>query len=115
MINCPKCGARTGVYDSRISFEGNTRRKRLCPKCSHRFATIEIIDGGRPLETRKPKAPVAKKVKPARVPKKTAPKRAVEKKVKRFDDEGGDYEDSFVDDFEDVVKELGIGGLNEYD
>ena len=114
MILCPKCGARTGVYDSRISFEGITRRKRSCPSCSHRFATIEILDTGRPLETRQPKAPVAKKVKPARVPKKSAPKRA-EKKPQRFDEEDGHYEDSFADDFEDVVRELGIGGLDEYD
>lgn len=114
MILCPKCGARTGVYDSRISFEGITRRKRSCPSCSHRFATIEILDKGRPLETRQPKAPVAKKAKPARVPKKSAPKR-VEKKPQRFDEEDGHYEDSFADDFEDVVRELGIGGLDEYD
>lgn len=115
MILCPKCGARTNVYDSRISFEGQTRRKRSCPSCAHRFATIEILDKGRPLEERKPKAPVAKKDKPARVPKKSAPKREPEKKVRRFDEEDGGYEDSFVDDFEDVARELGIGGLNEYE
>lgn len=115
MILCPKCGARTGVYDSRISFEGITRRKRSCPSCSHRFATIEILDKGRPLEARKPKAPVAKKDKPARVPKKVAPKRVQEKKVRRFDEEDDDYEDSFTDDFHEVARELGIGGLNEYD
>lgn len=115
MILCPKCKARTNVYDSRISFEGNTRRKRLCPECSHRFATIEIIDGGRPLKTRQPKAPVAKKVKPPRVAKKDPPKRIKQEKARRLDDEDGDYEDTFSNDFYEVARDLGIGGLDNYE
>jgi len=115
MILCPSCGTRTNVYDSRISFEGNTRRKRLCPSCSFRFATIEVLDTGRPLETRQPKAPQPKKVRHARVAKKTAPKREPQQKKKPSLYEEDNDADSFVDDFEDVVRELGIGGLNEYD
>lgn len=115
MILCPKCNARTNVYDSRISFEGQTRRKRLCPECNHRFATIEILDRGRPLRKDKPKAPAPEKVKPARVPKKSAPKKLKEQKAKRFDEEDGHYEDSFTNDFYEVARDLGIGGLDNYD
>lgn len=115
MILCPKCNARTGVYDSRISFEGHTRRKRLCPQCDHRFATIEILDRGRPLRKDKPKAPAPEKVKPARVPKKEPPKKLKEQKAKRFDEEDGDYEDSFTNDFYEVARDLGIRGLDDYD
>lgn len=114
MLFCPKCGERTGVYDTRISFEGKTRRKRLCPKCSHRYSTIEILDTKRVLKVRQPKAPAPKKDKPTRVPKKSAPKRQ-EHEVRRFDQEEVDYADSFANDFADVVRELGIGGLNDYD
>ena len=114
MILCQKCGTRTGVYDSRISFEGNTRRKRLCPKCSHRFATIEILDTGRPLKTQ-PTDPEIPKAKVPRPAKKGAPKRIKQEKAKRFDDEDGSYEDAISDDFYEVARDLGIGGLNEYD
>lgn len=113
MILCPKCNARTNVYDSRISFEGNTRRKRICPSCSHRFATIEVLDTDRPLEQRKQAAPKPKKEKLARVLKKREAKRSVKKeKQKRYDDED-DYLDSsaFDEDFEYVARELGIGGF----
>lgn len=113
MILCPKCNARTNVYDSRISFEGNTRRKRLCPSCSHRFATIEVLDTGRPLEQRKQAAPKPKKARVAKSDKKRAPERSVKKeKQKRYDDED-DYVDpsAFDEDFEYVARELGIGGF----
>lgn len=113
MILCPKCNARTNVYDSRISFEGNTRRKRICPSCSHRFATIEILDTGRPLEERERKAPQPKKVKLAKPAKKPAAQRKQKvEKTRRFDDED-DYasEASFDEDFEYVARELGIGGF----
>ena len=115
MILCPECGARTNVYDSRISFEGNTRRKRVCPKCSHRFATIEVLDTGRPLKTRQPKVRAPKKVKPPRAVKKDAPKRIKQEKAKRFDEEDAGYEDAFSNDFYEVARELGIGGLDNYD
>ena len=112
MILCPKCKARTNVYDSRISFEGTTRRKRLCPSCAYRFATVEVLDEGRPLEERKPTPPLPKKTKLARPVKKVAVKREPVKKVRRFDEEDGEYESpSFDEDFEYVARELGIGGF----
>lgn len=113
MILCPKCNARTNVYDSRISFEGNTRRKRVCPSCSHRFATVEVLDSGRPLEQRKPTAPKPKKVKLAKPAKKSATQRKQKvEKTRRFDDED-EYEsaNAFDEDFEYVARELGIGGF----
>jgi transcriptional regulator NrdR family protein len=115
MILCPKCNARTGVYDSRISFEGNTRRKRVCPQCNHRFATIEVLDVARPLERKKQKAQVERKPKPPKHPKKVAPKREVAHKEKRFNEIEDDDADSFTNDFYDVARELGIEGLNDYD
>ena len=113
MILCPKCNARTNVYDSRISFEGNTRRKRICPSCSHRFATIEVLDSGRPLEPRKQAAPKPNKTKLAKPAKKSATQRKQKvEKTRRFDDED-EYESatSFDEDFEYVARELGIGGF----
>ena len=41
---CPKCGARTAVYNSRPS-HGSVRRNRGCPSCLHRFTTYETIAG----------------------------------------------------------------------
>jgi transcriptional regulator NrdR family protein len=115
MILCPKCKERTNVYDSRISFEGTTRRKRICPGCAHRFATIEILDRGRPLEARKPAAPKPTKEKLARPVKKVETKRQPTEKVRRFDEEDDRYEGSTLDeDFAAVARELGIGGMNEY-
>lgn len=115
MILCPKCKERTNVYDSRISFEGTTRRKRLCPACSHRFATIEILDRGRPLTTRKPQAPKPKKERVARPAKKVEAKRRAPEKARRFDEETDLYEGPTLDeDFAAVARELGIGGMNEY-
>ena len=113
MILCPKCNARTNVYDSRISFEVNTRRKRICPSCSHRFATIEVLDSGRPLEQRKQAAPKPSKVKLAKPAKKSATQRKQKvEKTRRFDDED-EYESTsaFDEDFEYVARELGIGGF----
>ena len=113
MILCPKCKTRTNVYDSRISFEGNTRRKRLCPSCSHRFATIEVLDSARPLDQRKQATPKPKKAKLAKPAKKSAAQRRQKvEKVRRFDDED-EYMDTsaFDEDFEYVARELGIGGF----
>lgn len=113
MILCPKCNARTNVYDSRISFEGNTRRKRICPHCSHRFATIEVLDSARPLDQRKQAAPKPSKPKLAKPAKKSAAQRKQRvEKARRFDDED-EYlgETTFDEDFEYVARELGIGGF----
>lgn len=40
---CPRCKFEdTNVIDSRLSEEGRSvRRRRECPKCSHRFTTFE--------------------------------------------------------------------------
>lgn len=115
MILCPKCKERTNVYDSRISFEGTTRRKRLCPSCAHRFATIEILDSGRPLAERQPAPPKPKKDRVARPAKKVEAKRRTAEKVRRFDEEDDLYESSSLDeDFAAVARELGIGGSDEY-
>jgi transcriptional regulator NrdR family protein len=115
-MSCPKCRERTNVYDSRISFEGNLRRKRACPKCAHRFATVEILDRGRPLETRKQAPPKPKKVQLERAAPKAEVKRRAEPKARRFDDEVGEYEGATLDeDFAAVARELGIGGMNEFD
>ena len=41
-MKCPKCKAKTGVYNSRPQ-ENTIRRNRECPYCNHRFATIEVL------------------------------------------------------------------------
>ena len=116
MILCPKCKARTNVYDSRISFDGKTRRKRLCPSCSHRFATIEILDEVRPLEERKPKADKPQVKKPV-APKKVKPVRKEQTTVKATQKRSDEdyFESSLDEDFYEVARELGIGGLDNYD
>jgi transcriptional repressor NrdR len=42
-MHCPHCKSEdTAVIDSRLSEEGRSvRRRRECPKCSHRFTTFE--------------------------------------------------------------------------
>lgn len=72
MQNCLKCGTKTQVYDSRLTDDGSgsLRRKRKCPKCGARHATIEMLDepdisfqGPRPRnpDKAKPKKPEQKK------------------------------------------------------
>lgn len=108
MQNCPSCGSRTDVYDSRVSQEGEFRRKRKCRECGFRYATIEVLDPSRPLEqeprTPKPKAPP----KPKREKRPPKMKQSKEPKIRRFDDDEIDYG---VMDYEvqDVVRDLGIG------
>ena len=41
-MKCPKCKAKTGVYNSR-PYEDSIRRNRECPYCKHRFATVEVL------------------------------------------------------------------------
>lgn len=45
-LNCPRCGAKTDVYDTRINKQGLPRRLRRCSHdpCDFRFATIEMPD-----------------------------------------------------------------------
>lgn len=40
-MRCPECGGATHVYDSRMSGD-ETRRRRECDKCKHRFTTFEV-------------------------------------------------------------------------
>lgn len=116
MILCPKCKARTNVYDSRISFDGKTRRKRSCPSCSHRFATVEILDEDRPLAVQVQRERKEVKDKLARPVKKSSPKRPkAEKRQERKADEVDYYESTLDEDFYDVARELGIGGFDNYD
>lgn len=46
MVNCPKCGKRMGVRDSRpsntIIGEPTIRRRRCCIKCGYAHSTVEI-------------------------------------------------------------------------
>lgn len=42
-MNCPKCGGKTSVIDSRPSAEGSViRRRRSCDACQDRFTTFEV-------------------------------------------------------------------------
>lgn len=45
-MQCPACGEQdTRVVDSRSGEDGSViRRRRKCPKCRHRFSTIEEIE-----------------------------------------------------------------------
>lgn len=39
-MECPKCYARTSVYNG-YADEGCYVRRRQCPECGHRFITVE--------------------------------------------------------------------------
>jgi hypothetical protein len=41
-MNCPSCGGKTKVLDSRESTPEATRRRRACKSCGERFTTYEI-------------------------------------------------------------------------
>ena len=118
MILCPKCKTRTNVYDSRISYEGYTRRKRICPSCQNRFATIEVLDEDRVLTAKPGKPPKPKKEKPPR-PVKTRPPKGqrlrVEKRQKNAETLDSYQAEAWEDDFRDVARELGIEGFDRYD
>lgn len=40
-MNCPKCGGKTSVEDSR-TLDDVVARKRMCKECGHWFYTEEI-------------------------------------------------------------------------
>lgn len=109
MQNCPQCGSKTDVYDSRLSQEGEFRRKRKCRGCGYRYATIEVLDAARPLdqEPRVAKPKPEPKPKREKVTKKVS-KPVREQRVRRYDEE--EYTHSHMDyDVQDVVRDLGIG------
>lgn len=45
-MNCPKCGKRSAVIDSRPRKTGVFRR-RECNHCGHRYSTVERLYEGR--------------------------------------------------------------------
>jgi len=109
MQNCLKCATKTAVYDSRLTVDGDLRRKRKCPNCGFRYATIEVLDdidvavrGPRKLVETAAKSPEVVQAKrgkaqPAKKPKK-----------KEIDDDM--YEEyDHSSDVQDVFKDLGIG------
>ncbi len=42
-MNCPKCKAKSKVYNSRPDGQ-TTRRFRECLRCKHRYNTVEILE-----------------------------------------------------------------------
>ena len=44
-MNCPKCGGKTYIIDSRPDEETHPaiKRRRMCCKCKNRFSTYEIL------------------------------------------------------------------------
>lgn len=109
MQNCPKCNTKTDVYDSRLNTEGMLRRKRVCPACSYRFATVEMLDTGNPLRAaREPKPKVPKPETPPKPKKPVAAKAVKERKVRRYDDDEQEFGSAFEEELFDVGRELGI-------
>lgn len=41
-MKCEVCDHSTNIIDTRIRPNGGTWRKRECPKCGHRFNTVEV-------------------------------------------------------------------------
>jgi transcriptional regulator NrdR family protein len=62
-VICPKCKSKSKVYNSRPTDDGTIRRNRECLKCSHRYATIEVLADIKKFETRV----VAKPAQPKKV------------------------------------------------
>jgi len=107
MQNCLKCGTKTAVYDSRLTVDGDLRRKRKCPNCGFRYATIEVLDdidvavrGPRKLVEAAAKAPEVVQAKRGKA-------QPAKKKRDLDDDMYEEYDHS--SDVQDVFKELGIG------
>ena len=48
MKYCEKCGCDSYVTDSRIT-EYGIRRRRQCENCGHRWSTIEVMAGWKPV------------------------------------------------------------------
>jgi len=42
---CPFCGAKSKVYDCRITVRGTKLRRRECPKCRAKYKTEEFFSG----------------------------------------------------------------------
>lgn len=49
-MNCPACHhAESLVADTRDQPDGAIKRRRRCVKCSHRFSTLERLEGKDPV------------------------------------------------------------------
>lgn len=44
MHRCPKCGTLAHAKQTRAARQG-VRRRYHCPKCEHRFSTLEVLTG----------------------------------------------------------------------
>ncbi|UCD39630.1 MAG: hypothetical protein JSV87_04260 [Candidatus Bathyarchaeota archaeon] len=109
MQNCIKCGKKTAVYDSRLTVDGDLRRKRKCPSCGFRYATIEVLDDI-DIAVRGPRKLVETAAKPPEVvqAKRGTAQPAKKLKKKEIDDDMYEEYDHSAG-IEDVFKDLGIG------
>lgn len=108
MQNCIKCGHKTTVYDSRVTVDGDFRRKRKCLGCGFRYATIEILDDI-DIAVRGPRKLVETAAKPPQVvqAKRGKPQPAPKKKREDLDDMYEEYDHS--SDVQDAMRDLGLG------
>jgi len=107
MQNCIKCGTKTAVYDSRLTVDGDLRRKRKCPNCGFRYATVEILDDI-DIAVRGPKKLVETAAKPPEVVQaKRGKPQPTKKKREDLDDMYEEYD--HTSDVQDAMRDLGLG------
>ena len=108
MQNCPKCKHKTAVYDSRLTVDGDFRRKRKCLNCGFRYATLEMLD-----DVDVAVAGVKKLVDAAAKPpevvqaKRGKPQPTTKKKREDLDDMYEEYD--HTSDVQDAMRDLGLG------
>lgn len=85
-MNCPLCGTECEVKDTRRVAPQEVRRRRQCPSCHHRFATLETVDVRKPLRVWTPKEKKAPKVSTPK-PKASTPKKAKREEVRSMVEE----------------------------
>lgn len=107
MQNCIKCGTKTAVYDSRLTVDGDLRRKRKCPNCGFRYATVEILDDI-DIAVRGPRKLVETAAKPPEVVQaKRGKPQPTKKKREDLDDMYEEYD--HTSDVQDAMRDLGLG------
>lgn len=107
MQNCIKCGTKTAVYDSRLTVDGDLRRKRKCPNCGFRYATIEVLDDI-DIAVRGPRKLVETAAKPPEVVQaKRGKPQPTKKKREDLDDMYEEYD--HTSDVQDAMRDLGLG------
>lgn len=42
-MDCVRCGKRTNVTETRVTSDGHTQRRRICPGCAERYVTLEAL------------------------------------------------------------------------